>query len=81
MSELTLTITPAGVQSIYDDAHRDIYDQLGAASIRRASHVEPNAQGDWEADLSPVGGPTLGPFVKRADALAAEVAWLNEHHL
>ena len=28
------------------------------------------------ADLSPVDGPTLGPFRSRDEAIAAEVAWL-----
>ena len=38
---------------------------LGTPSIRRASHVEPDEQGRWHADLSPVGGPFLGPFDRR----------------
>jgi len=33
----------------------------------------------WYVDLSPVGGPTLPQrFRNRAEAIAAEVAWLNE---
>ena len=32
--------------------------------IRRASHVEPDEAGRWWADLSPVGGPRLGPFAR-----------------
>jgi len=51
--------------------------QIGPVSIRRASHVEPTHQGQWRADLSPVGGPDLGPFARRSEALAAEVAWLQ----
>lgn len=51
--------------------------QLGNLSIRRASHVEPDAHGHWWADLSPVNGPRLGPFLKRSDALDAEVDWLH----
>ena len=54
---------------------------LGTVSIRRGSHVEPNAAGDWFADLSPVEGPRLGPFANRTEALAAEVLWLREHWL
>ena len=54
---------------------------LGSLSIRRASHVEPNAQGRWLADLSPVAGPVLGPFDKRSQALQAEVSWLEAHWL
>jgi hypothetical protein len=54
---------------------------LGAPRITRASHVEPDARGRWHADLSPVGGPVLGPFDRRSNALAAEVAWLEENWL
>jgi len=64
-----------------------IYDEtldlapLGQLSIRRASHVEPDSDGRWLADLSPVDGPVLGPFGQRSEALAAEHAWLSEHWL
>ena len=54
---------------------------LGPLSIRRASHVEPDDQGRWIADLSPVDGPQLGPFEHRSAALEAEVAWLQLHWL
>lgn len=47
--------------------------------IRRASHVEPSPGGFWYADLAPVGGPKLGPFGRRSEALAAEVEWLERH--
>jgi hypothetical protein len=52
---------------------------LGELTIRRASRVEPDDQGRWWADLAPVGGPTLGPFARRSQALAAEVDWLETH--
>ena len=54
---------------------------LGPLSIRRASHVEPDEAGAWSADLSPVGGPPLGPYALRSEALAAERRWLEAHHL
>jgi hypothetical protein len=54
---------------------------LGTPQITKASHVEPDEKGRWLADLSPVGGPVLGPFDMRSEALAAEVAWLEEHWL
>lgn len=54
---------------------------LGTLRVRRGSHVEPDVLGRWHADLSPVGGPVLGPFNFRSQALAAEVAWLTEHWL
>ncbi len=50
--------------------------ELGHPSIKRASHVEPDSQGYWWADLSPVHGPKLGPFRQRSDALSAETRWL-----
>ena len=55
--------------------------QLGRMTIARGSHVEPDTTGDWHADLSPVGGPKLGPFGRRSEALAAEARWLDTHWL
>ena len=55
---------------------------IGPVEVRRASHVEFDAAGGaWWSDLSPVGGPRLGPYSRRSEALAAEVAWLAEHWL
>ena len=54
---------------------------LGQLQISRASYVEPNADGQWLADLTPLSGPVLGPFPARSDALAAEAAWITEHWL
>ncbi len=55
--------------------------ELGEVTVRRASNVEPDGQGRWRADLGLVGGPQLGPFCRRSDALRAEVAWLAERWL
>jgi hypothetical protein len=55
--------------------------ELGRLSITRGSHVEPDSEGRWIADLSPVDGPRLGPFEHRSQALAAEVDWLNQNWL
>ena len=77
---MELFVRPNGsVTALYGEA-LDL-STLGRLSIRRASQVEPDADGCWHADLSPVGGPPLGPFTRRSDALAAEVSWLNAHHL
>jgi hypothetical protein len=54
---------------------------LGPLSILRASHVEPDSDGDWWADLAPVDGPRLGPFGRRTEALACEARWLESHWL
>ncbi len=49
---------------------------LGTLSIQRASHLEPDGEGRWWADLSPVNGPWIGPFRLRSEALKAEEAWI-----
>jgi hypothetical protein len=54
---------------------------LGPITIRRASQVEPDAQGRWWAELAPVGGPKLGPFDRRSLALEAESVWLEKNWL
>ncbi len=54
---------------------------LGTPRISRASHVEPDEEGRWLADLSPIRGPVLGPFGQRSQALEAEVYWLEENWL
>lgn len=54
--------------------------ELGVQRIDRASEVEPTEAG-WTADLLLAGGPILGPFPTRSQALAAEVAWLENHVL
>ena len=50
---------------------------FGPQQIRRASFVEPTATGFWQADLSPSGGPILGPFPTRSAAIKAESEWLE----
>lgn len=77
---MELVIRPDGsVCALYSE-HIDLA-ALGALSIERGSQVEPNSLGQWTADLAPVGGPQLGPFPLRSQALAAEVAWLEAHWL
>lgn len=73
---MILRVEPDGtLVTIYTETIQ--LDELGRARIERASHVEPTPEGAWTADLSPVNGPVLGPFAKRSEALAAEVAWLE----
>ena len=54
---------------------------LGSLQIERASHVEPDDRGRWLVDLSPVDGPTLGPYLTRSHALSVEAEWLLRHRL
>ena len=77
---MDMIINPqGGARCIYDEAI-DLH-AIGAVDIRRASHVEPDAEGNWWADLSPIGGPKLGPHRYRRRAIAAEMQWLQEHWL
>jgi len=77
----TLLIDEAGtLEIIYADELRPFLE-LGHATITRASFVEPTLDGRWTADLSPVGGPLLGPFLLREHALREERTWLDTHHL
>ena len=70
-----------------DGTARGLYGELidageiGACTTVRASHVEPAPGGGWTADLSPSGGPVLGPFPLRSGALAAEAEWLTRNLL
>ncbi len=80
MNAIELIVTSAGcVRCVYNESI-DLA-KLGAMGVRRGSHVEPNKYGQWTADLSPVGGPVLGPFLRRSEALDAEVRWLQSHWL
>lgn len=75
---MDLVISPTGeVTTLYTEV-LDLA-ALGALNIARASQVEPDAEGRWFAHI--IDGPTLGPFARRSQALAAEVAWLVEHRL
>lgn len=81
MATPTIRIKDGVVTYVYDDALVGLGEALGVATVTRASHVEP-APGPgvaWTADMAPSGGPVLGPFPTRAEALAAERAWLTKH--
>lgn len=66
------------LRAVYDDRLRGLLDRATPVfHVKRASHVEPGG-GGWTADMGPVGGPVLGPFPLRADALAAEQGWLRQ---
>ncbi len=74
----TLVIHPDGeITTLY----QEVLDlaALGVMKIERASHVEPDDQGRWWAQV--IDGPLLGPFALRSEALAAEVEWLLKHRL
>lgn len=73
---MEIVIKPDGRLCCLYDETIDLH-VFGRLEIRRGSHVEPDENGQWQADLSPVQGPVLGPFDRRSDALAAERRWLE----
>ncbi|MDY0170526.1 MAG: hypothetical protein RBS80_28560 [Thermoguttaceae bacterium] len=62
---MQLVVEPDGVPRCIYSEEIDLH-AFGKPAIRRASHVEPNEAGQWTADLSPVGGPTLTAFSNRS---------------
>jgi len=78
MKDLRFLVAPNGtITSIYSDDLAGLLAEASHRSITRASHVEPTADCKWTADMSPSGGPILGPFDTREAALAAEHEWLE----
>jgi hypothetical protein len=74
-SEMELVVDAGGdVRCVYGE-ELDLRE-LGKLQITRASHVEPDRDGFWWADMAPVDGPVLGPFRSRTEALEAERGWL-----
>lgn len=65
---------------VFSDLAASVVSSLGTARTRRASNVEPGPDGKWYVDLSPSGGPILGPFEfsDKESALKAEIEWLNQ---
>lgn len=79
MSEPSVLDLVVGLDGAVSCIYDELLDlrQIGTLSITRASHVEPDANGDWWAGMGPSGGPVLGPYGSRSEALAAERAWLS----
>jgi hypothetical protein len=73
---MLIEVRPDGsMKMLYDDSLKSLMDE-GKTEVARASDVEPDGKGGWTADLTRVGGPVLGPFPLREDALTAEKEWL-----
>jgi len=75
-TDMELVVDAGGsVRCIYDEV-LDLRE-IGTLQITRASHVEPDNEGCWWADMGPVDGPVLGPYGSRSEALGAERGWLT----
>jgi hypothetical protein len=77
--EMRVIVKNGMMRYVYSDNLASLTKQ-GNSTTKRVSHVEP-CDGGWQADLSPVDGPTLGPFSLRIDALKAEIEWLRENNI
>lgn len=78
---MRIRINPDGTAVMIYTEDIDIADIGNVQSITRASYVEPTSGNQWAADMRPIGGPTLGPFDRRTDALVAEIHWIEENIL
>jgi hypothetical protein len=74
-TEMELVVDADGNVRCIDDEGIDLRE-LGQLQITRASHVEPDRDGFWWADMGPSDGPVLGPYGSRSEALGAERGWL-----
>jgi len=70
-TEMELVVEAGGDVRCIDAESLDL-QALGKLQITRATHVEPDLDGNWFADMGPVEGPVLGPFGTRGEALLAE---------
>ena len=75
-NEMELVIGTDGMARCIYDETLDLRE-IGKLQITRASHVEPDAEGYWWADMGPSGGPVLGPYGSRSEALQAERTFIN----
>lgn len=81
MNELIINFDDNGnLHSIYNEDINLV--ELGKLNITRASYVEPDENGQWFADMSPLQKDVkLGPFKLRSLALQAEREWINNYLL
>jgi hypothetical protein len=78
-SKHTVSIKSDGtIRFVYDD-ELEALKHAGPSHTRRASFVEPDSNGLWFTDLSPIDGPIFGPFRLRKTALDSERDWIEEH--
>lgn len=56
---------------------------LSEDAVRALAATEefPLPEDAWWADMTLSGGPVLGPFSTRQEALEAEIEWLKQHRI
>lgn len=78
--ETVIRFSGGHARFVYDDELLEVASRLGTVEVTRASHVEPYKSSlvvRWKADMGVSGGPVLGPFKTRSEALDAERQWLR----
>lgn len=79
--KMKIVITKDSITHLYDDKLVGL-QKYGKTTIKRASNVEPNKDGKWIVDLSPIGlKKKLGPFDTRKEALEKEHVYIEENYL
>lgn len=69
-------ISPDGTLRFVWDDKLQILTDLGQCNSVRVSDVE-SIGSRWYADLRRIGGPRLGPFALRSDAIRSEVQYIE----
>ena len=79
MTKTVIRLKSNTARFVYRDDTAAIMSKIESKSNTfRASHVEPCGN-KWTADMGPVDGPVLGPFLSRETALNAELNWIQEN--
>lgn len=72
-----------GLRRFFPALPADFFDQPfshPSTLIELRRTLDEMLPGVWWADMTPVAPLVLGPFNTNTEALAAEVAWLEQHH-
>ena len=80
-TSITIFVPDDDGSAIYvqNDLVDRVFREAGCLGVpKRASNVYPTEAG-WMADLTLVGGPLLGPYDDREEAINDEVTWLQGH--
>jgi hypothetical protein len=75
--EHVIKIENGEAKAVYADELSPVLQEMGAMTVKRASHVEPHpTRPGWLADMRPSGGPVLGRGWERTPEA---IAWSLEH--
>ena len=78
---MELVVDPDGRGPARSTPRRSTWPRSGRPAITRASHVEPDADGRWHADLRPVAARCSARSRAAARPWRPSVAWLEAHWL